>query len=394
MDNIQNKIYLDYAATTPICDEALLAMANNIDLNKSAIDRFSANANSLYSLGRDSFNRLEEARREAAVLLGASRPSEIVFCASATESVFLSLVGLSSATGANKIVISPIEHSCVVNTAKYIVPNDNDIIYVKTNGAGICEADALEDVLRGNEGSIVSIGMANSEIGTVQNIKDLAECAHKYKCYMHTDMTQAVGKVPINLSDLGVDMASLSSHKICGPVGVGVMYVRNKTPFKTPLKGGNQENGMRGGTQNVVAISGFVAALRYAIENQTSEAARLASLRNAIYDAIREDACFSDIDITLDPRLHPDVSFLPNVAHICLNGIESETSILRFDDAGILVSGGSACSSHTLEPSRTLTSVGINRDRALCALRISFGRWTDKSHIDEFLRVLKEVKKK
>lgn len=388
----QEKIYLDYAATTPICNEALLAMANNINLEASPIDRFSANANSLYSLGRQSFSRLEDCRREVANLVYAKRPNEIVFCASATESVFLSLVGISKAIEPKKVIVSPIEHSCVINTAKYIKPDTKDIIYVKPNRAGVIEGDSLSSALRCNEGSIVSVGMANSEIGTIQNIKELAEIAHQHRCYFHTDMTQAIGKVPINLDDLGVDAVSFSSHKICGPVGVGAMYIRNKTPFITPIKGGNQENGMRGGTQNVVAIAGFSAALKYAIENQETELIRLKDLKDKIYSAIREEECFKDINITLDPEKYPDVNFLPNVAHICLKGVESETSILRFDDAGILVSGGSACSSHSLEPSRTLTSIGIDRDRALCALRISFGRWTKSSHIDKFLRVLKEVK--
>ncbi len=382
-------IYLDYNATTPLCEEASIALKPY--LNNCGRDSYPwrGNANSLYTIGRSSASAIEEARKSVARCLNCQRPSEIAFTSGATESIYLSLSGLFAANGCAHIIMTSIEHSAVINAAKHIAGKQN-LILLKPDRSGFISEEALLSALHAIDKALVSIGYVNSEIGTIQDISKLAQITHEQGCVFHTDMTQAVGKIDVDLQKLDVDAASFSSHKFCGPTGVGGLYLKNKTRFTTPIAGGGQENGLRGGTQNVAGIVGMAAALDAACKNLSDERERLFSFKKYLFEEVpkiknENGACKFTIE-NCDCE-----DFLPNLINIILPKIESEVAILRFDELGICVSGGSACSSHSLAPSATLSAIGIKDDEALCALRVTFGRYTTKEDIEKFLHVLKEV---
>ncbi len=232
---------------------------------------------------------------------------------------------------------------------------------------------------------LVSVQMANSEVGSIQPVAELTRMAHARGALFHTDAVQALGKVSINLEALGVDAASFSAHKIGGPKGVGALYLRSRTPFDPQLLGGGQEFGRRSGTQNVCGAAGFAAVCQTACDPDSlaAESSRLRALRDRLYAGL---SGIDGVRITADAACDPD-RYLPNIAHVLVRGMESETLIIRLDAHGFAVSGGSACASASLDPSHVLSAMGISRDAALGALRISMGRYTTEDHIDRFLRV-------
>ncbi len=382
-------IYLDYNATTPLCEEAVLAMNNYVSkFGRESIER-RGNANSLYEIGRCANQAIEEARASVARCLGANRPTEIAFTSGATESIFLALSGLFIQNNCTHIITTSIEHATVISAAKFLA-SKSQIIIIDPDRDGFIARETLLNAISSTDRALVSIGHVNSEIGSIQNISELAKAVKEKGCIFHTDMTQAVGKVSVDLEELGVDSASFSSHKFCGPTGVGGLYINRKTKFKSPIVGGGQENGMRGGTQNVAGIVAMASALKAACDNLDDECNRLICFKRYLEEKIptikgEAGAC----KITMGKSTRDD--YLPNLVHVILPKIESEVAILRFDELGICVSGGSACSSHSLEPSRTLKAISIPDDEALCALRISFGRYTEKEDIERFLDALEKV---
>ena len=257
---------------------------------------------------------------------------------------------------------------------------------LKPNAAGFVTREALEETLDDNT-LLVSIMMANNEMGAVQDIKALAAAAHAKGALFHTDATQALGKVPIDLKELDVDAASFSAHKICGPKGIGALYLKAHTPLMPLIDGGGQEGGQRSGTQNVMGMAGFAAALAAAVDAQAAESERERGLRDRLY-----------AEMTAVPGVRPVVAvpqgsrdYLPNIVDVTVDGMESETLILRLDVAGFAVSGGSACSTGSLDPSHVLLALGIERDRALGALRVSIGRYTTEDHVARFIRAFGEA---
>jgi len=228
---------------------------------------------------------------------------------------------------------------------------------------------------------------ANNEVGTIQDIPALAAEAHRVGAAFHTDATQALGKVPVDMRASGVDAASFSAHKICGPKGVGALYLKTGTAFDPFLVGGGQESGRRSGTQNVAGIVGFADACTAACSMQAKEHVRLAGLRDRIYRELCETGnARATVDLAAG-----DVDVLPNIASLIVPGFESETLILQLDLAGIAVSGGSACSTGSLDPSHVLTALGIARNDALCSLRVSMGRYTTEDEVDRFIRAFKDI---
>ena len=228
---------------------------------------------------------------------------------------------------------------------------------------------------------LVSVQAANSEVGSIQPIAALARAAHGAGALFHTDAVQALGKAPVDVGAWGVDAASFSAHKVGGPKGVGALYLRARTPFEPQAIGGGQESGRRSGTQNVAGAAGFAAAVHAACGLQERAAARLSALRDRLYAGLAaHDAVEATVDVAPG-----SVEFLPNIVHVLVRGLESETLILRFDLRGFGVSGGSACSSHSLAPSHVLHALGIDDDRAHGALRISMGRYTTERDVDAFL---------
>lgn len=391
----EDYVYLDWAATAPLCEEAAQAMApymvpglQNLQAN--------GNANSLHSVGRNAFSEMEDARMRIARGLHAARPTEIIFTSGATEADNLALLGITDALlqarrakgdkSCGKIITTEIEHDAVLSVLPRLRERGITVERLKPNAAGFVTREALEETLDDNT-LLVSIMMANNEMGAVQDIKALAAAAHAKGALFHTDATQALGKAPIDLKELDVDAASFSAHKICGPKGIGALYLKAHTPLMPLIDGGGQEGGQRSGTQNVMGMAGFAAALAAAVDAQAAESERERGLRDRLY-----------AEMTAVPGVRPVVAvpqgsrdYLPNIVDVTVDGMESETLILRLDVAGFAVSGGSACSTGSLDPSHVLSALGIERDRALGALRVSMGRYTTEDHVARFIRAFREA---
>lgn len=388
--------YFDYAATAPLGQEAAEAMQPYMVWGVDGLAA-NGNANSLHTPGRNAFSAMEGARRVIAKCIGARRPDEVVFTSGATEADDAALVGMAQAQVAlrqqkgkplsyPRVIVSCLEHSAILNPARRLEQLGFDLIILKCDHAGFVSVEALKEALN-DQTVLVSIHLANSEVGSIQPVKACAKAAHAVGALFHTDATQALGKIPVNVQELEVDAASFSAHKIGGPKGVGALYLKARTPFEPFMLGGGQEAGKRSGTQNVCGMVGFAAAAKASVDMLQGEMARLSNLRDQLYDGLSK---LRGIRCTVD--VHADgAHYLPSIAHVMVKGLESETLIVRLDSMGFAVSGGSACSSHSLEPSRVLTSMGIQADWARCALRLSMGRYTTQEDVDAILAAIPDV---
>lgn len=388
--------YLDYAATAPLSEEAAQAMAPYFVPGPMNL-AVGGNANSLNSPGRAAFAAMEEARKQLACALGASRPQEIVFTSGATEADNAALFGLARAARRGlqlagkgqvtpRVLVSAVEHDAVLAPARALASEGFAVEYLAPNRQGFIEPAALERALS-DDVVLVSVQAANSEVGSVMDIAALADLAHRAGAVFHTDAVQALGKSPTHVGDMGVDAASFSAHKIGGPKGIGCLYLKARTPFEPYLLGGGQENGLRSSTQNVAAIAGFAAAASVAVANQPAEEQRLRSLRDYLYQQL---TALPGVRASVD--VQPGcASYLPNIVHVLVEDLESQTMILRFDMLGFGVSGGSACSSQSLEPSHVLRAIGISADDAQGALRISLGRLTTQQDVERFVQAAQQV---
>lgn len=389
-------IYLDYAATAPLCDEALLAMQPYLAAGMAGMP-FNANANSLHSSGRAAHRALEDARRSLMMSIGASRPDEVVFTSGATEADNAAMIGMAQAASSIRnlsqegefhghVIVSAIEHDAVLEAAARLSRMGFQVDLLQPTRAGFIDAIALERLIRDNT-VLVSMQAANSEIGSIQPVRQLADIAHRAGALFHTDATQALGKMHVDMRDWDVDAASFSAHKIGAPKGIGALYLKARTPFVAQALGGGQESRRRSGTQNVCGAVAFAAAAESAVRLMEDESARLMRLRERILSTIYPiPGVMPTVEIEPDSR-----DYLPNIVNMMIPGLESETLVLRFDSLGIAVSGGSACSSQSLDPSHVLRAMGIRDDDARCALRVSMGRFTRESDIEAFLDALPKV---
>jgi cysteine desulfurase len=373
--------YLDYAATTPVDPRVLEAMMPFFT------ERY-GNPNSLYSLGRDAYRALEDARERFAGGIGADNPSEIVFTSGGTESDTSAVVGLlgRAAPDGGHVIVSSFEHHAVLEPAQLMEKRGYSVTYLKPNAGGHIEPGLLRDAMRPDT-KLVSVMHANNEIGTVQPIAELAEIAHARGALMHTDAAQSLGKIAFDVNALGVDAASFSAHKIYGPKGVGALYLRRGTPFEPVLRGGGQESKRRSGTQNVAGATGIARALELMEAERADEASRLTALRDRVLGEITALLENTEASTVADPRL-------PNIAPLLIKGVEGEAMLLQLDNLGIAVSTGSACSSGSLEPSHVLLSIGCPAEIAHGSLRVSVGRFTTDEQVDYFLEVLPPIVEK
>ena len=376
-------VYLDYAATAPLLPEVLDAMMPYLT------DVY-ANPNSLHSAGREAHSALEDARVRIAGLLGTKMPGEIIFCSGGTEADNAALIGLME--GRRKpqpahVITTAIEHHAVLENARRLSAAGYTISYLKPDAGGIITPEALRAAMR-DDTALVSIMMCNNEIGSVQPIAELARVAHEGGALFHTDAVQMLGRRKLDLEQLGVDAASFSIHKIGGPKGVGLLYLRRQTPFLTQAPGGGQESGRRSGTQNVAGAVGAARALEIAMGDCDETYVRLTGLRDRLIEGAL--SLSTRVSLAVDPRRSP-TSYVPHVTDLLVDGIESETLILQLDRAGVEVSGGSACSTGSLEPSHVLKALGISDDLAFCSLRVSMGRLTTDEDIDIFLERFAEI---
>jgi cysteine desulfurase len=380
MSDTPRSVYLDYAATTPVDPRVVEVMLPFFT------ERY-GNPNSLYALGRDGYRALEAARESFAGSINAANPTEVIFTGAGTESDNAAVVGISRVGRARgkgtHVVVSAFEHHAVLEPAEHLAKEGFEVTKVLPREDGIVHPEDLAAALR-DDTVLVSVMHANNELGTVQPIKELAALAHTRDAYFHTDAIQALGKVPWDAQDLGVDAASFSAHKIYGPKGVGVLYLKRGTPFEPLLAGGGQEGKKRSGTQNVGGATAFAKALELMIGERDSETPRLELLRNRVIKGVMKMP-----NTALNGAL--DVPRLPGYANVTIKGVEGEAMLLQLDNKGIAVSTGSACSSGSLEPSHVLLAIGLAPEIAHGSLRVACGRFTTTEDVEFLLEVLPPI---
>jgi cysteine desulfurase len=376
-------IYLDYNATTPLHPAAQKAMEECTEIF--------ANPASIHSPGRAAEEVLERDRERIAGLLGAL-PSEIVFTGGGSESnaaVFASFLFRALHAGdrrpRGRILVSAIEHPSVMAGARRLAAAGFDVRHVGVDAQGSVDMAALEELLE-QPACLVSVMIANNEIGTVQDLAAVSRLAHGRGALVHADAVQAAGKLPLDFGALAVDFASFSAHKIHGPKGVGALYIREGTPFEPLIPGGDQENNRRAGTVNVPGIHGFAAALARAVEEMPDMEKRLLGFSHGIHDGISGNIPGARFNSNPDEGLVGTVS-------VSFEGLEGEALMLRLDREGIAVSTGAACESRTGEPSHVLSAIGLSRELARGTIRISMGRGTTAEEVERLLEVLPAVVK-
>lgn len=379
-DATPRSIYLDYAATTPVDPRVVEVMLPFLT------ERF-GNPNSLYALGRDAYRALEAARESFASSIGAANPGEVIFTGAGTEADNAAVLGIARAARArgkgDHIVVSSFEHHAILEPAHRLAKEGFEVTELKPREDGIVYAEDLAAVLREST-VLVSIMHANNELGTVMPIKELAAATHAVGAYFHTDAIQALGKVVWDAVDLDVDAASFSAHKLYGPKGVGVLYLKRGTPFEPLLIGGGQESKKRSATQNVGGATAFARALEIMDQERETENARLIALRDKVIDGVLKMP-----NTALNGGR--DVPRLPGTANLVIKGVEGEAMLLQLDNKGIAVSTGSACSSGSLEPSHVLLSIGLAPEIAHGSLRVTVGRFTTEEDVDYLLEVLPPI---
>ena len=373
-------IYMDHSATSPVDPEVFEAMKPYFT------DSF-GNASTLYSLGREGKKAMESAREEVASIIGAET-KEIIFTSGGTESDNIAILGTAYKlkNKGNHIITSDIEHPAVDETCKYLEKNGFTITYLPVYEDGIVKVKDLEDAIT-DKTILITIMHANNEIGTMQPIAEIGKIARENKIYFHTDAVQTVGKIPIDVGDLNVDMLSLSAHKLYGPKGVGALYMKQGVRIEPIMFGGGHEKGIRPGTENVPGIVGLGKACSIAKENLQRDAQRLTSLRDMLIDGVLSEIEESYLNGHRTKRL-------PNNANFRFTGIEGESLILHLDGKGIATSTGSACSSTKLEPSHVLMAIGLKEVEAHGLLRISLGHENTEEDIIYTISSIKEVVEK
>ncbi|SER61395.1 cysteine desulfurase family protein [Parafannyhessea umbonata] len=378
-------VYLDYAASAPMSEPARAA-----ELAYEGSDIAGANPNSLHTLGRKAQQALEKTRRDLARCLGGGfRPSDVVYTSGGTESNNIALYGISEGVRARdrkrtRVIISAIEHDSEIDVAPSLRGRGFDVEFVRPDRSGRVTAEALEPLLD-DRVALVSVMSANNETGVVQPVAELCRAAHAHGALFHTDAVQAFGRIPLELDE--VDAVSAAAHKIGGPVGIAVLAMRGRTPFRPQGFGGGQEQGRRAGTQNVRSALAFAAAALDVCENLSERRALVSARANRLYQTL----CAEGTGILPTTSATIDEGRLPGMVSIMCPGVDSETLILKLDRAGFEVSAGSACSSGSLDPSHVLSAMGIPRDQALGALRISFDERIAEDDLDRFAQALLDI---
>ncbi len=369
------RVYFDYNATTPLAPEVAEAVA------VATRDLF-GNASSVHHFGQQAKAALDEARSAIAALVHAD-PSEIVFTSGGTEADNFAIRGAADAlesSGRRQIIASAIEHEAVLNTLKSLARRGWQTTMLPVDQTGIVSPDRLRELLTDTT-ALVSVMHANNEIGTIQPIAELATIAHARGALMHTDAVQTVGKIPVDVRALGVDLLSLSAHKFNGPKGAGALWIKRGTRLQPILTGGKHERNRRAGTENVPAIVGMGVAARLAAAKMAAESARVAALRDRLEDGILRGV--PGTAVNGDPR-----SRVPNTTNISFDHVEAESLLIALDLDGVAVSTGSACSSGTLEPSHVLRAMGYPAGRVQSSLRFSLGLFSTAEEVDRVISAL------
>ncbi len=379
-------VYVDYNATTPLHPEVKRTMTEDLDVY--------GNASSLHEAGRRARDRIEGARASVARLVGAPDPLSIYFTSGGSESnntVFETARILAPKAGRKRVITTAIEHPCVIEAGKRLEAEGLEVVWLGVDPTGRIDmshlAEELDPAGRGKDVYLVSVMMANNEIGTIEDIAGVVRLAKAAGALVHSDATQAVGKIPVDVVALGVDYLTMSCHKIYGPKGIGALYVAKGAPVEALIRGGHQEKGVRAGTYNNLGILGFGKAAELALAEQAEYAKRVGALRERLRAGIVEKV--PDIHVNGHP-----IHYLPNTLNVSFPGAEGEAILLSLDIEGIEASTGSACASGSLDPSHVLMATGVGPEYAHGSIRFSLGRDSSEADVDYILEKLPPIIKR
>ena len=373
-----DRIYMDNAATTATDPKVLAEM-------EPYFTEFYGNPSSFHSFGREAREAVKEARTKVADLIGADKDEEIVFTSGGTESDNHAIKGTANrlADEGDHIITSAVEHHAVLHTCEYLEKNGFDVTYLPVDEDGLVDPADVKEAIT-DETILITIMLANNEVGTIQPIAEIGEIAKENDITFHTDAVQGVGTIPIDVNELNVDLLSLSGHKFHSPKGIGALYIRGGTQIEKYLHGGAQEEGRRATTENVAGIVGLGKAAEIAQDELAEKGKKLTQLRDKLIDNI-----MSEIDeIKLNGHR---TQRLPNNINFSIRYIEGESILMKLDLAGIAASSGSACTSGSLEASHVLLAMGLSAEVAHGSLRLSLSKYTTEEEIDKVIEVLPEV---
>jgi cysteine desulfurase len=380
-----NKIYLDNAASTPIRDEVFQEMIPYLTLHYG-------NPSSLHAFGFEANRAINKARKHVASIIGA-KPSEIIFTGSGTEADNMATKGVAYSVREkvpkkNHIITTSIEHDAVMESCRDLERNGFEVSYLPVSREGLVDAAILEDSISKEKTSLVSIMLANNEIGTLQPINELVKITRRKAedVIFHTDAIQALGKIPINCEDLGVDLMALSSHKINGPKGVGCLYIKEGSPVNALISGGGQEKHLRSGTENVHGIVGFGKACDILKQNHDKVRTNIIQLRDYLVGRIVDEIPMVRYNGPSDSNIR-----LPNIAHFTFFGLNGEDLLIKLDEHGVAASTGSACSARKQKESHVLRAMGFTLPEISGSLRLSLGPHNTIEEVDKTVAILKRV---
>jgi len=368
-------IYLDNAASTQIHEDVLNSMLPYLKEQYG-------NPSSIHRYGRLAHKAIEKARKQVASLINAE-PFEILFTSGGTESNNTALRGIVMKNTSGQIITSSIEHDAILEPCKKLAQNGFDVDYLPVNQFGMVECSDLQNHIS-EKTSLVSIMFGNNEVGTIQPIVEIAKICNEHKIPFHTDAIQAVGKIPIDVKELDIDLLSISSHKLYGPKGIGALYIKNGIDIDPVILGGGQERGLRSGTENVASIVGFGKACEISQNNLNENISKMKKLRDILVEKVLNEIP----EVTLNG--HPQ-SRLPNNAHFTFFGVNGEDLIIKLDEYGIAASTGSACSVNTQKASHVLQAMGFSHEQITGSLRLTIGIFNDHKEIEQTVDVLKKV---
>jgi len=372
-------IYFDNAASTAVHPEVVKEMLPYFDVQYG-------NPSSIHQFGRKAKNAIQKARKQVAALIGAEQ-DEILFTSGGTESNNTILYGIPKLQGShldqNHIITSSIEHEAILQPCKEFENIGIKITYLPIDEHGIVDPDDIANSINSHT-VLVSIMFANNEVGTIQPIKEISEICKKYQIPFHTDAVQAVGKVPINVKELGVAALSISSHKINGPKGVGALFIKKGLTIAPEILGGGQENGMRSGTENVASIVGFGKACEIAKERLNENISHFKKLHSSMLERITKEISHVKLNGHSEKRIFNNI-------HLTFMGVNGEDLIIKLDEHGIAASTGSACSIQTQKASHVLKAMGFNHEQITGSLRMSFGYLNTLDEVEQTIDVLKKV---
>ena len=374
---MKNRIYLDHAATTPVSETVLDAMI-------SCLTRCQGNASAVYGTGREARKTVEKARRQVAALIGAE-PREIVFTSGGSESDNMALKGTAFAMRdkGKHIITTEIEHPAVLNSCRWLEKQGFEVTYIRPDPEGRISPELIRNAIR-EDTILISVMAANNEIGTLEPVTEIGRIARERNIVFHTDAVQAAGAIPISVNEWNADLLSISAHKFHGPKGMGALYIRRGTRTESLIHGGEQERGLRAGTENVPGIAGMGQAAEEAANMLNENACHMARLRDRLIREILQRVPGSKLN-------GPEHDRLPNNCNISFERIDGEALLLRLDLAGIAASSGRACTSGSQETSHVLKAIGLNEQQAKGSLRLTTGTGNTDEEIDETVKAIREI---